>query len=412
MVDDAGLSFPQGVAVDGSGNVFIADTGHNRVIEHTVHASLTFPTTGQANVNTATPFRWTDIPGGQGYQLWIGTKRGDGSLSRSGPLSANTSSYRVPALPTGVTLWARLYTEVAGSWDSHQDITFTVTGNWTGFTYPTAGGMGMINTMTPFSWSAATGAQAYQLTIGTKPGVSQSRQLRVLAPNVTDYREPALPTGSTLYARIVAKIAGNWTNYQAISFTAARQPVSVHPPRPRTDRGGPPGHVPPGAPAPAATGYQMFWMRARPGDEIMLKSGWPSPHLFLSGPALPGVRRCIPDLYRCSDSSDDSQDMAFCARSTRAARRPDGDSRASPARPTPAWMGALLEAGTGPPRSSGGLRFLRGDLDGAATGGLADAAYRTRDRRGCVGGVRTPPERDDGAGQVAAGLGVEEDEQG
>ena len=32
VVDDTGLSFPEGVAVDGSGDVFIADTGNNRVV--------------------------------------------------------------------------------------------------------------------------------------------------------------------------------------------------------------------------------------------------------------------------------------------------------------------------------------------------------------------------------------------
>jgi hypothetical protein len=36
-----------------------------------VHASLTYPTAGQANVSTLTPFEWSDIPAGQGYQLYI-----------------------------------------------------------------------------------------------------------------------------------------------------------------------------------------------------------------------------------------------------------------------------------------------------------------------------------------------------
>jgi hypothetical protein len=36
-----------------------------------VHASLTYPTVGQTGVSTITPFSWTDIPAGQGYQLWI-----------------------------------------------------------------------------------------------------------------------------------------------------------------------------------------------------------------------------------------------------------------------------------------------------------------------------------------------------
>ncbi len=32
VVDDTGLYYPQGVAVDGSGDVFIADSGNSRVV--------------------------------------------------------------------------------------------------------------------------------------------------------------------------------------------------------------------------------------------------------------------------------------------------------------------------------------------------------------------------------------------
>jgi hypothetical protein len=191
-----------------------------------LHASLTYPTAGQTNVSTLMAFTWSDIPAGQGYQLYIGrAHHGDGSLLKSGLLSANTSSYKVPALPTGVTLWARLYTEVAGNWNNYQDIPFTVTGNRVAFTYPTPGQQN-IDTITPFAWSPATGAQAYQLTIGTKPGTADLLNSGILASTVTSYREPILPTDQMLYAKIVAEIGGSWTDYQALSFTAAPSPVA------------------------------------------------------------------------------------------------------------------------------------------------------------------------------------------
>ena len=136
-----------------------------QVVVAAVHASLTYPTAGQTDVNTATPFQLGRHSGGQGYQLWIGTSRGDGSLLKSGPLSATTSTYQVPALPTGVTLWARLYTEVGGRLGQLAGLPFTVTANRVVFTYPTAGQQN-INTLTPFAWSPVTGAQAYRLTIG------------------------------------------------------------------------------------------------------------------------------------------------------------------------------------------------------------------------------------------------------
>ncbi len=63
-------------------------TATQQVVVAAPHASLTYPTAGQTDVDTATPFSWGDIPAGQGYQLWIGTSRGDGSLLKSGALSA------------------------------------------------------------------------------------------------------------------------------------------------------------------------------------------------------------------------------------------------------------------------------------------------------------------------------------
>ena len=47
----SGLYFPEGVAVDGSGDVFIADTGNNRVVE--VKADGTQTTVGSGLINPA-----------------------------------------------------------------------------------------------------------------------------------------------------------------------------------------------------------------------------------------------------------------------------------------------------------------------------------------------------------------------
>jgi hypothetical protein len=214
-------------------------------------------------VDTAAPFSWADIPTGQGYQLWIGTTRGDGSLLKSGPLSATTSTYQVPTLPTGVTLWARLYTQVGGGWGNYQDVTFTVTASRVAFTYPTAGQQNT-NTLTPFSWSPVTGAHAYRLTIATTPGAVALVNSGILASNVTSYREPALPTGTTLYARIAWKVAGRGRGHQDVSFTATPNPVAFTDPTQ--------GQTAVSSPAtfswstsPAATGYQL-WIGTRRGS--------------------------------------------------------------------------------------------------------------------------------------------------
>jgi hypothetical protein len=266
-----GLYFATGVAVDESGDVFVAEAGHKRVVEHAAaKASLTYPTWGQTNVSTLTPFSWSDISAGEGYQLWIGTSRGDGSLLKTAQLPANTTTYQVPALPTGVTLWARLYTQVAGDWGNYRDIPFTVTTSPNAFTNPTAG-QPNINTLTPFAWGSVPNAQAYHVTIGKKPGTSELANSGILSANASSYREPALLTGQTLYARLAWETDGSWSDYQDVSFTAGPNPVMfTDPTQGQTQVASPTTFT--WSTSAAATGYQL-WVGTTRGDGSLLKSG-------------------------------------------------------------------------------------------------------------------------------------------
>ena len=318
-----------------------------------VHASLTHPTVGQTNVNTANLFTWTDIPAGYGYQLWIGTKPGDGSLLKSGILPATTSFYKVPPLPTGVTLWARLYTEVSGGY-GYQDVPFTVTGNWNGFTYPyPTPSPAVFSTLTPFSWSPATGAQGYQLTIGTKPGTADLVNSGILAPDITNYRVPALPTNGTLYAKIVAKIAGSWSTYQAIPFNAGPNPVAFTDPTQ-----GQTGVITPAkftwSTSPAATGYQMWIGTSHHGSGNLVKSGWLRPGTSsYPVPALPAGQTLYARIYTGVASGwGNYEDVTFTT-ATADASTGSVSTVSPPAltnqltavatqRPTPAWMRRLL----------------------------------------------------------------------
>ena len=324
-----------------------------QVVVAQVHASLTYPTTGQADVNTATPFSWSDVPTGQGYQLWIGTSRGDGSLLKSGPLSASTSTFEVPALPTGVTLWARLYTEVAGQWGHWQDVPFTVTASRVAFTYPTAGQQN-VNTLTPFRWSSVTGAQAYRLTIATTPGAVALVNSGVLAANVTSYREPALPTTQTLYARIAWEIGGSWSDYQDVSFTAGPNPVAfTHPTQGQTAVSSPATFS--WSTSPAATGYQL-WVGTTRGSGSLLKSGLLNASTSsYQLPALPAGQTLWARVYTGVTSGwGNWQDISFTtaaggassnsASMTRTRRRAITHQLTAHARhqPTPAWMQRLL----------------------------------------------------------------------
>jgi PKD repeat protein len=329
----------------------MTSTAPQQVVVAAVHASLTYPTTGQTDVSTITPFSWADIPGGQGYQLWIGTSRGDGSLLKSGALSARRSTYQVPELPTGVTLWARLYTKVAGDWGNWQDVPFTVTGNRIAFTYPTAGQQNL-DTLTPFAWSPVTGAQAYRLTIATTPGAIALVNSGVLAANVTSYHEPALPTGTTLYARIAWNVAGSWRGHQDVSFSAAPNPVAfTNPTKGQTGVKSPSTFT--WSTSPAATGYQL-WVGTRRGSGRLLKSGLLAASTSsYTVAALPAGRTLWARIYTGVASGwGNWQDISFTTARVRRGtssvtltrrRTITNQLTAHAARqPTPAWMRRLL----------------------------------------------------------------------
>src|SRR4051812_6265306 len=81
-------------------------------------ASFTYPTNGAQNVDTAKAFSWTSVAGVQTYYLYVGTSQGAKDLVDTGGISS--TSYSVPPLPTGQTLWARIWTKANDVW-TYQD---------------------------------------------------------------------------------------------------------------------------------------------------------------------------------------------------------------------------------------------------------------------------------------------------
>ena len=181
-------------------------------------ASLTYPVNGQTNVNTTKPFTWSAATGAQGYILVIGTTHFGSDLVNSGVLPAATTSFNVPSLPGGPTLYATLLTRIAGTW-SYRDINFTAAAGQAMFTNP-VNGQTNVNTTMPFTWSAATGAQGYILVIGATHFGSDLVNSGVLPAATTSFNVPSLPVGPTLYATLLTKIAGTWS-FRDVTFTAA-----------------------------------------------------------------------------------------------------------------------------------------------------------------------------------------------
>jgi hypothetical protein len=188
--------------------------------------------------------------------------------------------------------------------------------------------------------------RGYQLTVGTKPGTADLVNSGTLDPNVTSYREPALRTGTTLYAKIVSKIAGTWTDYQAISFTAAPNPVAfTHPTQGQTGVSTPATFT--WSTTPAATGYQM-WIGTRRGDGSLLKSGWLRPKTSsFAVPALPAGKTLYARIYTGIASGwGNYQDITFTVAGTASATANRAITKQlttlAAQQPTPAWMQRLL----------------------------------------------------------------------
>jgi hypothetical protein len=181
-------------------------------------ATFVYPTNGSTNVETSKAFTWSRVPDAQAYYVYVGSTEDGKDLVDSGALSASITSYLAPPLPVGATLWARVWTKIAGAWAYSPDISFQVSKSASRFTYPKPG-MTAVDTRKPFTWSAAPDAQAYYLHVGTSPGALNLVDSGTTT--ATSWAVPPMPIGQTLYARIYTEIDGSWSTYTEVSFTVA-----------------------------------------------------------------------------------------------------------------------------------------------------------------------------------------------
>ena len=168
-------------------------------------ADFTYPAAGATTVDFSQPLQWTTIAGAQAYYLYLGTTLGAKDLVNTGEIQQ--TSYRVPlTLASGATLYARLWTKVAGIW-RFVDATFSAP-PIARFTYPAAG----TTTVDPtqlLTWTAVPAVQAYYLYVGSTAGAKDL--VNSFEIQQTSYRLPlTVATGNTLYARLWTKAGGIW----------------------------------------------------------------------------------------------------------------------------------------------------------------------------------------------------------
>ena len=178
-------------------------------------ATLTFPAGGATGVASACTFQWTGVTAAQGYYLWVGTSPGATDVVNTGALPASNTSYTATSLPCGRTLYATIWTELAGDWLPGSSLTFTTAPEIAVLTSP-ASGATKVPVNGTIQWSSAPNAQAYRLTLGTRSGASNVLDTGVFQG--VSQMVNNLPAQQTLYATLWTELAGVWWRSQS-SFT-------------------------------------------------------------------------------------------------------------------------------------------------------------------------------------------------
>ncbi len=163
------------------------------------------PVPGATLLGSSVAFTWTAVAGVTQYQIWFGTTTGGFDLGSPGILT--TTSYTANNLPvTGGTLHVRLWSLVGAVWQftdyAYTEATFAAT------MISPAPGTALTGTSIPFTWSAGTGATAYQIWFGSTLGGFDLGSPGILT--TTLYTATLPVTGAPLYVRLWSSVSGVW----------------------------------------------------------------------------------------------------------------------------------------------------------------------------------------------------------
>lgn len=192
-----------------------------------VRAELTTPPPSSTLTASTVTFQWTGGTGVTQYGIHLGTSPGANDVftqNGHGGLSATVSG-----LPTdGRPLYARLWSEIGGSW-VYRDYTYTAGSAGTSTGTGTGTGPGQMATPAPgstlnastvtFQWTGGTGITEYWLYVGTSSGGNNlfSQGGSGLSATVS-----GLPTdGRRLYVTLFS-YGGSWTSRE-YTYTAGGQ---------------------------------------------------------------------------------------------------------------------------------------------------------------------------------------------
>ncbi len=178
-------------------------------------AQLTSPTNNSQLGDTTVTFVWTHETGATAYQVWVGATPGGQEYGYCGTTGLTCTLSGLPS--NGSTVYATLYGYANNTWsvqDSGQYTAITVTNAQ--ITSPPKGST-LSGTSVTFTWTAESGATAYQVWAGTTPGADD---LGYCGSSDLSCTISGLPSnGQPIYVTLYG-LSTSWTVQDTASYNA------------------------------------------------------------------------------------------------------------------------------------------------------------------------------------------------
>ncbi len=225
---------PQIATVDANGIVTAVALGSTHIIVSNSNgayyvstevgqlARMSFPGLGQTLPGGSYNFRWIGSNNATAYRIEAGSTQGGNNYHDSGSLPTTTLSQTINTLPTdGSKVYVTLLTQINGQWANNQYYYTAANLNISQITSPSKGST-LSGASVTFTWTAAPGATAYKLWVGSTPG---GHDIDIATGSYPDGVQTAvhnLPTnGEVLYVTVYAFINGAWVVQDTAVYLAA-----------------------------------------------------------------------------------------------------------------------------------------------------------------------------------------------
>jgi hypothetical protein len=194
-------------------------------------AVLLLPAPGSTLLGNSATFTWSAAAGATLYGLWLGTLGvGSNNVRTSGATTSTLAT--LGALPTnGQTIYARMITDFNGIFVSTDSTYTAATFSSAKLTSP-APGSTLTGSNASFTWTTGTGANAYQILIGST-GVGSRNIYDSGSTTANSIAISGLPTnGKPLYVRLYTTFNGSSQYSDSTCTAVAQTPATLASPKP------------------------------------------------------------------------------------------------------------------------------------------------------------------------------------